>query len=460
MSATSPGLLERARRFVERDLWAWEPQPSSWAAWAVRPLQLAVLLAEGFLRDQLLLRASALTYVTLLSLIPLLALAFSIVGAIGVSDDLVGIVVRYVAAGSPEAQTKLLEVVGNVKLGQLGTVGAITLLVTTILAIGNVEQALNEIWGVREQRDYVRRFTDYLAVLVTAPLLLAFAISAGAALRSQTVVQRLLEYDTMASLYQIGLGYVPVLVMAAAFTFLFRFLPNTHVKITSAALGGVLAAVLFSLAQAAYVGLNVGAARYNALIGGAVWLPLLFVWIYFSWAIILIGAELAFAHQNLEHYRREVLGAPPGAAAREAMGLEIALELARAFRDGRKVWTADELARELDVPVRTVRDLCSELITAGIAAPHGTDKEGGYQLGRAADGVTVLDVLGALRGELDGEDGARIHPSVARILGRIEEGAAKAGGEMTLAEALNRSPMEAATSSAGAGEPLEPSAAG
>lgn len=442
MSAPSPGLLERARRFLEQDIWAWEPQPSSWAAWAVRPLQLAVLLGEGFLRDQLLLRASALTYVSLLSLIPLLALAFSIVGAIGVSDNLVGIVVRYVAAGSPEAQQRIVETVSNVRLGQLGTIGAIALLVTTILAIGNVEQALNQIWGVREQRDYVRRFTDYLAVLVTAPLLLAIAISAGAAFRSQTIVQRMLEYETLATLYQIGLGYVPTLVMAAAFTFLYRFLPNTHVKVTSAVLGGVVTAVLFSLAQAAYVGLNVGATRYNALVGGAVWLPLLFVWIYFSWAIVLIGAELAFAHQNLEHYRREVIGRPPGAAAREAMGLEIALELARAFREGRPVWTDDALARELDVPVRTVRDLCSELVAAGIAAPHGGDKEGGYQLGRAADRVTVHDVLVALRGDLDGEHGLRVHPSVARIVARLEEGASKAGGDLTLAEALKRAPLE------------------
>lgn len=443
MSADSPGILERARRFVEQDIWAWEPQPSSVSAWAVRPLQLVVLLGEGFLRDHLLLRASALTYVSLLAVIPLLALMFSIVGAIGVSDDLMRLVVERFAAGNPEAQAKIVSVVEGVKLAQLGTIGAVMLLLTTVLAIGNVEQALNEIWGVREQRDYVRRFTDYLAVLVTAPLLLALAISAGAAFRSQTLVQEMLAYDTLAQLYQIGLQYVPTLVIAVAFTFLYRFLPNTHVRITSAALGGIVAAVLFSMAQWAYVGFNVGAARYNALVGGAAYLPLLFVWIYVSWAIVLVGAELAFAHQNLDHYRREVLGAPPGAAAREAMGLEIALELARAFRDGRSAWSADDLAAELDVPVRTVRDLCSALVTAGIASPHGGDKEGGYQLGRSADRVTVLDVLGALRGEVRSEHGAKVDPAVARIIDRLEEGASKAGGDLTLSEALERTPLEA-----------------
>jgi membrane protein len=429
------GFLERARRFVEEDVWRWEPQPSSWTGWAVRPLQLSVLLGEGFLRDQLLLRASALTYVSLLALIPLLAIAFSIVGAIGVSDDLVTVVIAQIAAVSPKAETWLTETVSNVKLGQLGTIGAVSLLATTILAIGNVEQALNQIWGVREQRDYVRRFTDYLAVLVTAPLLLALAMSAMAAFRSQTLVQRMLEYDTLAALYQIGLRWVPTMVMAVAFAFLYRFLPNTHVRIASAVLGGVVAAVLFTGAQAAYVGFQVGSARYNALVGGIAWLPATFVWIYLSWAIVLIGAELAFAHQNLDHYRREILGAPPGSAAREAMGLEIGLELARAFHDGRGPLNADQLADALDVPVRTVRDLCSALAAAGIASPCGSDKEGGYQLGRAAERVTVLDLLEALRG---GDARVRLDPEVQRLVAELQEGAAKAGGDLSLAQLLER----------------------
>ena len=439
MARSQPGVVDRLRRLVEQDIWAWEPQPSSWAAWAVRPLQIVVLLGEGFLRDHLLLRASALTYVSLLSLIPLLALAFSIVGAIGVSDDLVRIVVSQLAAGSPEASEKLVELISGVKLGRLGTIGAVALLVTTVLAIGNVEQALNDIWGVREQRSYARRFTDYLAVLVTAPLLLALAISSATAFRSQAFIQRMLEVDALAALYQIGLTWTPTLVIAVAFAFLYRFLPNTHVKTSSAVLGGLVAAVLFSLAQSAYLGFNVGAARYNALLGGVAWLPLLFVWIYLSWAIVLIGAELAFAHQNLDHYRREVLEAPPGAAAREAMGLEIVLELARVFRDGGPILTPDRLAAELDVPVRIVRDLCSELVASGIVSPCGVDRESAYQLGRAAEGISVRDVLTALRGDLEDRP-SKLDPAVARILRQLEDGAAKAGGELSLAQVLERVP--------------------
>ncbi len=432
-------LLDRARRFLEVDLWTWEPKPRTWAAWAVRPLQLAVLIGEGFIRDQLLLRASALTYVTLLAMIPLLALTFAIVGAIGVGEDLEGLFHDQLVVVSPQIAEKLLEVLAGVKLGQLGTIGAATLLVTTVLAIGNVEKALNDIWGVREQRDYVRRFTDYLAVLVTAPLMLAVAMSAATAFRSQTLVQQLLTNPMFETLWSIGITWVPTAVFALAFAFLYRFLPNTHVNLTSAALGGIVAAILFTFAQGAYWGFNVGAARYNALVGGMAYLPIFFVFVYLSWAIMLVGAELAFAHQNLDHYRREVLGTPPGPAAREAMGLEVALELARSFRDGGPVWNADGLAERLDVPVRTVRDVCSALVAAGIAAPYGNERDGGYQLGRAAETVRVGDVLTALRGERDVHlPDEQVGRAAEEVLGRLEQGAAEAAGNDTLAAVLAR----------------------
>jgi membrane protein len=317
-------------------------------------VQLSVIIGEGFVRDQLLLRANALTYLTLLALVPLLAIAVAMSSAFGVSaENMTRLILEQVAAGSPKAVEQILPLVENLNFAALGASGAAVFFFTTVLTIGNVEKALNQIWGLKRQRSWERRIPDYLAVLIVSPMLLAVALSLGGTLQSQALVQRLLEVPLFATLYDMGLRQAPLLLAIVAFSFLYWFLPNTRVGIVSALLGGIVAAVLFSLAQYFYLKFNVGVMRYNTIFGSIAILPLLMVWMYFCWAIILLGAEVAYAHQTLPLYRREVRGTPAGAAARESIGLAIAVELARAFRDGRPPWSVDALSDFLDIPLRT-----------------------------------------------------------------------------------------------------------
>jgi membrane protein len=183
----------------------------------------------------------------------------------------------------------------------------------------------------------------------------------------------------------------------------------------------------------------VGVAKYNAVFGGLAVLPLLFVWIYLACAIMLFGAEVAFAHQNLGLYRREVRGKPPGPAAREAIGLHIALEVARAFRDGIPPWTAAELADTLDVPVRTVRDVLGHLEMANIVSPGGErQNEGGFQLARPAERIEILDVMRALRGPRPGVlAGSLLGAPVEAVLREVDEGATNAAAGRSLADLLD-----------------------
>jgi membrane protein len=336
----------------------------------------------------------------------------------------------------------VLGLIEGVRFGQLGTLGPVSLFATTVLAIGNVERAFNQIWGVQAERSLGRRFSDYLAVLVVAPLLLAVALSMMTTLQSQSLVQRLLELPLFAQAYQLGLRQLPTVVLAGAFTFLYMFLPNTQVRFASALLGGAVAAVLFSVAQWGYVSFNVGVARYNAVYGTFALIPLLFFWIYISWAVVLLGAEVAFAHQNLASYRREVRGTPPGSAAREAVGLLLAEEIGRRFRDGGPPWTDAALAEEIDVPVRTVREVLSALEADGFVIRVGAEeREGGYQLGRPAERVAVVDLLGALRGERDRRLTERESGKlVDELFDELERGVEEAAGGRTLADLLERLP--------------------
>jgi membrane protein len=432
----------RARAFLGEGLWRAEFEPRTWTARGVGILQFGVMVGEGFVRDRLLLRASALTYFTVLSLVPLLAIVSAILTALGVTENVVGRIIDQVAAGAPGAVTWLEQFVENVNFAGLGTLGAATLFITTVLGISNIERALNGIWGVEQNRPWARRLPDYLAVLVVAPLMLGTALSAATSLKSQWILHKLLEYPGFETVYRLGLSQAPTLVLAVAFAFLYWFLPNTRVQPLAALLGGLVAAVVVNVAIGLYVGLSVGMTRASALYGGFALLPLLLVWIYVFWAVVLFGAEIGFAYQNLDLYRREVQGARPGAAAREAIGLRIALEVGLAFRDGRDAWTAEGLADALRMPVRTVREVLRALQAAELVVPlEGPGREAPYQLRRPAERIPVVAVLNALRGSPESLSGdAAVNRAVESVLEELAEAEARAAGGQTVADLVARIP--------------------
>lgn len=426
--------LDPLRRFLAEGLWRRERGSSAPAAFGLRALQLAVLVAEGFVRDRCLVRATALAWVTALSLIPLLAIAVSVLGAFGVREDVASFLVERVAAGSPAAGEWILRLLGGVDLSGLGTLGGAVLFATTVLTIGNVESAFNDIWGVQRQRSWTRRIPDYLAVVVVAPLLLGVALSLGTLLRSQWLVQRLLSLPEAFGLQQ----QAPVVALyAVGFAFLYWFLPNTEVRGRSALLGGAVAALLFNGAQAAYLGFNVGAARSSALFGTFAFLPLFLVWIHLCWTIVLLGAEVSFAHQHLALHRREVLAGAGGAAARESLGLALALHVARAFEESGAACADEELAARLEAPLRLVRELLADLERAGIVAPRGDgERESRVQLARPAQRIRVADVRAALRGpgaQPPPDDAARLAAAVGV---ELDSAAAQGAGSRSLAELL------------------------
>lgn len=428
------------RRFLKEGLWSEEPASRWIVARAVSLLQFTIMTAEGFVRDRLLLHASALTYFTLISLIPIFAVVVSIAAAIGIDSDFADALVEKLAVGAPGLQESIVSQIKSADFKALGGIGAAIVFILTVLGLSNVEGAFNSIWGVKKHRSWSRRFPDYLAILVVVPLL-ATGLSLATGLQSEWLVQRLLEYEVFSRVYEMGLGYLPWLTLTGSFALMFWFLPNTSVRFSSAALGGAVSAMLVLMAQDAYVGYSVGAARANALFGAFAQLPLLFAWIYVFWAIVLFGAELAFAHQNLASYRQDLRGSSAFPAEREAIALRAALLVARSFDASAPAETADSLATRLGAPVRIVRDVLGQLEAAGILSSRSAaGAEEAVQLGQPSSRIRVIDVLTALRGKREpvGEDpGAKL---VERLLGDLDTIVADAEGAQTLAELLARAP--------------------
>jgi len=431
--------VDRAGAFLSEGMWRAELEPRTWTARGIRLLQFAVMVGEGFVRDRLLLRASALTYFTVLAIVPVLAIVSSVVTALGITENVVGAILDQIAVVSKDVADRIREFVANANIAGLGTLGAATLFLTTVLGISNIERALNHIWGVKQDRPWARRLPDYLAVLIVAPLLLGVGLSLATTVKSQWVVQKLLEVPVFATFYDLGLSQFPNFVLSLAFAFLYWFMPNTSVRPFAALVGGVVAALAVNGALGLYVGASVGVSRANALYGGFAQLPLFFLYTYVFWAIVLFGAEIAFAYQNLELYAREVRGERAGPAEREAIGLRMVLAIGQAFRHGADPWSAPELADSLRVPVRTVRDVLVPLQQARIVSRvEENDKSDAFQLGRPADRILVTDVLSSLRGSREPVAGdLEATAAVEELLAELREGEAKAASGRTVRDLLD-----------------------
>lgn len=451
MSISVAQRIDRARQFMLQDLWSLDLRPGSFLGFVTRTLQVIMMVGQGFVKDQLLLRASALTYVTALSVIPLLAVALSIVRLFDPNNRLAATAVEYIAAGSPEAQSIMLELIVGANIVGLGSLGAAVLFVSTIFALRHLETTLNSIWGVRKHRGIARRFADYLAVIIVVPLFTGVAMSLGASLGSDPMLARLFEVPGFPLLYEMGLKHAPELFLLIGFSFIYWFFPNTQVKAVSALLGGGLAAVLFSVAQQSYVGMSIGAAKSSALYGGFAALPLLFVWLYVCWAIVLLGAEFSFAHQNRDYYRLEVQSQSMCPAEVETLGFHLAVEVARCFRDRREEALApgaEELANGVGASVRAVREILDKLEDKGILSLCSVGgKDEGYRLGRPAERIQISELVVALRGdraEIEDELRTPVNKVVDEMIVELDRATRSFSNRSTLADVLAKIPEEVA----------------
>src|SRR5689334_24203637 len=253
MAMAGAGLVSRVQRYFERDLWTMEAAPRSTVRrTAITVLRLVVVVIRAVLDPQLNLEATALVYRTLLSIVPLLAVAFSVLKAFGAHYRIEAVVARMLTplgASGIELTAHVVSFVDNLKVSVLGAIGFVTLFYTVVSVIERVESALNRIWHVRRPRSLARKFSDYLSILLVGPVLVfaAFAIMASAL--NYWLVQRALAATHLTSAAVIAMRHgAPFALLAAAFTRLYRLLPYTRVTLRSAAVGGLTDALLWHVA--------------------------------------------------------------------------------------------------------------------------------------------------------------------------------------------------------------------
>jgi membrane protein len=439
-------LIKETTTFFATGLW--ELNPDAYRGirrHAVKYLQITVLVFKDFRADQCLIRASALAFTTILSLVPFFALAFAVLKGFGVQNKVEPFILDQVAAGSQEIVDRIVTYINNTNMTSLGAIGLLALIITVIALLGNIEEAFNLIWGVRETRSLYRKFSDYLSVLVSAPLLMLAAMSFTATLQSRTFVQWVTTNTYLGDELLLVIRLLQHASVWAALVFLYVFIPNTKVRFKSALIGGILAGTLWQCVQWVYIHFQVGVAKYNAIYGTLAGLPIFMVWIYTSWLIVLFGMELVCAHQNIRNFRREFrLSINHG--LKELFVLAILQAVAEAFHFGTPPLSVEELAEKLDIPVRICRELLELLTDSGYLVKTAGEAPY-YQPAYELENITIKDVLDTLK-NFGGDCKIGIMSSGEKvsqeILARIDASSSAALSGMTLKDLVGTPPKQKA----------------
>ncbi len=385
--------------FVRRAVWEADlSEASGPARMVIQMLRFVIAVVWEVREGGLTLRATGLVYTTLLSLVPFLAVTFSVLKAFDVHyrvEPFLGRFLEPLAERGQEITHQVIAFVSNLRVGVLGAVGLAGLFYTVISLLDKIEDALNYIWRVRHSRSFVRRFSDYLSAVLVGPVLVFAALALTAAAQSHWLVQHILEMDPLGLVVIAASRVMPFLFLCSAFTFLYKLMPYTRVRLTSALVGGAIAAILWQLAGAGFTAFVAQSPRYTMIYSGFAVLVLFLIWLYVAWLVVLVGGLVAYFHQHPSAYLTRVFRREDSHLVREALALSILLEITHRYLSGKPPCRTSELAVTASVPPSIVDDLVEEFVQRGILFRSAEPE--GVALGRAPETVTVMEILDAIR---------------------------------------------------------------
>lgn len=361
--------------------------------WFVRQVRLILYTVQGVQHHNTVVRSAALTFFTLMSLVPMLALAFGIIKGFGLETALENYLFERFSENGTLIRS-VLDFINGVLVRTSGGIVAVSGLVVLVWAavrvFGNVENAFNTIWEVKKTRSLTRRASTYAAVIFVMPLLAVLLALVLSYVRTLIAHYASIPYSV---LYAAGSFIVLWLLFAGAY----KIIPNTRVRFRHAAMAAVIAAVAFSVFQLIYVTLQSGVSSYNIIYGSFAAVPLFLLWIQVSWQIVLFGAELSFSYQNVDSFMQEQNAASVSYDNRRKVMLAALTVIIRSFVRGDGGISSEEIARELKLPVRLVRDIDYTLDEAGLILPVSSDRSQKTKIYVPARDVHSLTLADAVR---------------------------------------------------------------
>jgi membrane protein len=367
--------------------------------WVMLPLRYLYALLRDLGRGELGLRAMSLVYSTLFAIVPVIAVAFSVLKAFGYHRELEPVLfefLRPLGDQGYELTQNIMGFVENVQGTILGTVGFAFLLYTVVSMIQKMEDSLNFVWHVERPRSLARRVSEYLVVMLIGPAIAVFAMVLLARVEASDVLARLSGLTTGQASASGSPHFTPYVMVVALFAFVYVYMPNTRVRIGPALVGALFAGALWAAVGALFTRIVVYSAKTAAVYAGFAVVLLFLVWVYISWLILLLGAQLSFYVQHPEHLRTGHAQVPLTSALRERLALAVMYLVGERFLAGGARWTIPGLAERLDVPGTVLDEIVSSLQAHGLVLDVEDDT---VSPARDLGSITLDAVLDAVRHE-------------------------------------------------------------
>ncbi len=402
-------------------------------------LRYLYALLRDILTGELTLRAMSLVYTTLLSVVPLVAFSFSVLKGLGVHNRLRPYLFNVLSPLGTEGEkitNEVIEFVDNVEGGVLGGLSLAFFVFTAISMVQKVEGAFNHVWHVSKPRSIARRFSEYTVVLLISPVVVVVALGMIASIRSTAVVQRILSHESLGPLVLSISEIAPFLLITAVFTFLYLFVPNTRVGFKAAGIGGIFAGVLWATLGAIFANFVAYTTTKQVIYSSFAVAISTLVWLYLSWVVLLIGAQLSFYLQRPEFLRIGRREPRLSNSMRERLALNIMYLAGQAFREPSRHLTFDRMSDQLKVPAIALTPIVNDLEDAGLLLT--TEKETLIP-GRDMSRMRLSEILRVVRrfGDTGSYRGPRWLPGVDKLGKQVDAAVDGVVGDRTLADLVD-----------------------
>lgn len=380
----------------------WETSLASmhrWQAWLVQMLRIFIATARDIADGLPTLRAMGLVYTTLLSIVPLLAVSFSVLKGFGVHNQVEPLLLNLLAPlgeQGVEITNKIIEFVDNVNVRVLGSLSLVFLFYTVISLLTKIEQALNNTWRIQKSRGLIQRITEYTSIIMVGPVLIFAGIGLTTTISTSFVANTLASMEGYGTLIWLLGKLTSFLLITGAITFIYILVPNERVKLKSAFTGAVVAALLWKITGWLFSSFVAGSVKYSAIYSGFAVVIIFMIWLYLSWLILLVGASVAFYHQHPERTssRHQVLRL--SARLREKIGLLVMLRVGQSFHQDSEKFTKQQLSRNLDIAAEALALVIRPLEKHGLLT-ESCDNSRVYLPGKSLERIKIREIWDAVR---------------------------------------------------------------